>query len=166
MFKMNRILPIYRLIRRLTKSLANLLLVQQPSQIRAPENGQALLVKMVLRTEMAIFLSGFPRGEWRHRGKESDETSALLDSVLKEEFGHAYLRYCRDKAWEVDDLADIRLAKDGSVRCVVRWKPTEVKSTALVGEKLQKRLEEMFEKKYGVDKWVRWSVSQASLGRC
>jgi hypothetical protein len=90
------------------------------------------------------------------KAKKARETSALLDLLLKEELGHAYPRYCRDKSWEVDDLADVRLAKDGSVCCIVRWKPSEVKSTALVGEKLQKRLEEMFKKKYGADEWVRW----------
>jgi hypothetical protein len=48
--------------------------------------------------------------------------------------GHAFPYYYRDKEWEVEDLDDIYLEKDGSIQCLVKWKPTVVKSTALVGE--------------------------------
>ena len=53
----------------------------------------------------------------------------------------------RDYA-RVADVEDVFLGEDGSIPCVVTWKPSLVTKENLVGRVLQRRCEELFKKKY------------------
>ncbi len=53
---------------------------------------------------------------------------------------------------KVADIEDVYLGKDGSVQCLVTWKPSLIAMENLVGEELWRRCEELFEKRYGPHK--------------
>jgi len=90
------------------------------------------------------------------KAREAREDSALLNSLERRRgggLGHAFPPNRRE--WEIEDLEDVQLAKDGSIRCLAKWKPTMIDSTALVGKRVQKRLEELFKEKYGAEEWMK-----------
>jgi hypothetical protein len=86
-------------------------------------------------------------------------------SFESKRLGHAIPRYCRDKDWEIDDLDDVDMAKDGSIWCIVKWMPTTLNAKTLVGEAVGKRLKELVTEKYGAEAWDSGRLSQSSFGR-
>jgi hypothetical protein len=85
------------------------------------------------------------------KAREAREDSALLNSLERRRGGLGYAFPPNRREWEIEDLEDVQLAKDGSIRCLAKWKPTMIDSTSLVGKRVQKRLEELFKEKYGVE---------------
>jgi hypothetical protein len=49
----------------------------------------------------------------------------------------------------VADVEDAYLGEDGSIQCLVIWKPSLISIKNLVGEELRRRSEELFAKRYG-----------------
>jgi hypothetical protein len=66
--------------------------------------------------------------------------------------------------WEVVKLVRVRLADNGSIRCTVIWKPSEVEYTALVGEALWRQFHNMFIEECGLEEWRRRFGSMRSSG--
>jgi hypothetical protein len=79
--------------------------------------------------------------------------------------GHAFPRHYLDKAWRVEDLDDVYLAEDGSLRCIVIWQRSDVAATDLAGEVLLQRKEELFKEKYGTERWEKWLNNQGLARR-
>jgi hypothetical protein len=94
------------------------------------------------------------------RAREAQEDLALLKSLGRRALGHAFPRNRRE--WEIEDLEDVQLAEDGSVQCLVMWKPTVVNSTALVRSRIKDRLEQLFKERYGMEEWEKRHTLQPS----
>jgi len=50
---------------------------------------------------------------------------------------------------KVAEVEDVYLGEDGSIQCLVSWKPSLIAMKNLVGEELRRRSEELFNKRYG-----------------
>jgi hypothetical protein len=68
------------------------------------------------------------------RLEEARETAALRESLGKNGLSHAFSYRSQTKEWEIEDIEDVNLERDGSIRYLVKWKPTVVTLTALAGE--------------------------------
>jgi hypothetical protein len=98
---------------------------------------------------------GRPSSKVRIREVEAVKSSKPSGMIKKKKMGHAYARHHRDQAWEVEDLNDVNVATDGSIQCMVRWKPTEVRMNKLIGAALHNRCELLFKRKYGNEAWEK-----------
>ena|SRR2546421_10129129 len=58
------------------------------------------------------------------KAKEAGGSSALFDCLEGKRLGHAFPRHRLDRARRVQDVSDVYLLDDGSIRCVVKWEPT------------------------------------------
>ena len=52
---------------------------------------------------------------------------------------------------KVADIEDVYLGEDGSIQCLVTWKPSLIAMENLDGEELRRRCEELFGKRYGTN---------------
>ena len=87
-----------------------------------------------------------------HRYHESPlattSSGALVQSIEKAA-GQAFPRQYLEKAWRVEGLDGVYPAKDGSLRCFVRWERSVMAASDLAGEALLKRREELFKEQSG-----------------
>jgi hypothetical protein len=89
----------------------------------------------------------------------------MPDSFGNIGFDYAFPRHYRDKEWEIKGLDGVYLDDGGSIRCLVKWKPTLFKSRALVGKAVQRQLEELFIEKYGPEDWQRRRLLETTPSR-
>jgi hypothetical protein len=61
-------------------------------------------------------------------------------------------------AGKVADIEAVFLGEDGSVQCLVTWKPSLIAMENLVGEELRRRCEKLFGKRYGHQEMQRGAV--------
>ena len=50
----------------------------------------------------------------------------------------------------VDGIVDVYVGEDGSIQCLVTWKPSLIAMENLIDEELRRRCEELFGKRYGL----------------
>ncbi|OCT49039.1 hypothetical protein CLCR_05223 [Cladophialophora carrionii] len=49
----------------------------------------------------------------------------------------------------VTEIEDVYLGEDGSIQCVVAWKPSLIAIDSIIGRELRRRCEQHFEMRYG-----------------